>query len=52
MVGVLTMAAAAAPPPVEDFEIEVRLEDLSRSCLLVLDNCGVGVIWSPARPGT
>lgn len=25
MVGVLTMAAAAAPPPVKDFEIEVRI---------------------------
>lgn len=39
MVGVLTMAAAAAPPPVKDYEIEVRI------CQVPLCLCWGIVAW-------
>lgn len=52
MVGVLAMAAAAAPASVKDFEIEVRIELLSSSFLLVLGNGGVGVVGVLLAPGT
>lgn len=42
MVGVLTMAAAAAPPPVKDYEIEVRICQVP--FCLCLGNCGVRMV--------
>lgn len=42
MVGVLTMAAAAAPPPVKDYEIEVRI------CQVPFCLCWGIVVCSPA----
>lgn len=41
MVGVLTMAAAAAPPPVKDYEIEVR----SRICQVPFCLCWGVSAW-------